>query len=89
MRQENFVIPGASLSKEELSKKIEEQLSEVRISPSGRVSKEEEENEEKSLMTENLPKNAQSCLEEDSEVLGPKKVKGISYYLLTCSLLSA
>ncbi|XP_042693649.1 uncharacterized protein LOC122170652 isoform X1 [Centrocercus urophasianus] len=73
VQQENFIIPGAPLSKEELSKKIEEQLSEVRISPSGGVSKEEEENEEKSLMTENLPKDAQSCLEEDSEVLGPKK----------------
>lgn len=87
MQQDNSFIPGTCLSKEELSKKIEEQLSEVRISPSGGVSREEEENEEKSLMTENLPKDAQSCLEEDSELLGPKKVKSISYHLLTCSLL--
>lgn len=87
VQQDNSFIPGTCLSKEELSKKIEEQLSEVRISPSGGVSREEEENEEKSLMTENLPKDAQSCLEEDSELLGPKKVKSISYHLLTCSLL--
>uniref|UniRef100_A0A8C3LGT4 DUF4537 domain-containing protein n=1 Tax=Chrysolophus pictus TaxID=9089 RepID=A0A8C3LGT4_CHRPC len=73
VQQENFFIPGTSLNKEELSKKIEEQLSEVRISRSGSVSREEEENEEKSLMTENLSKDAQPCLEEDSEVLGPKK----------------
>ncbi|XP_021243975.1 uncharacterized protein LOC110394407 isoform X2 [Numida meleagris] len=72
VQQENAFIPGSCLSKEELSKKIEEQLSEVRISPSGSVSREEEENEEKSLMTENAPKDAQSCLEEDNEVLGPK-----------------
>ncbi|XP_015722338.1 uncharacterized protein C11orf16 homolog isoform X2 [Coturnix japonica] len=72
-QRDNSFIPGTCLSKGKLSKKIEEQLSEVRISPSGSVSREEEENEEKSLMTENLPKDAQCRLEEDSGVLGPKK----------------
>lgn len=80
-------MPGASFAKEELSEKIEEQLSEVRISSLGSISREEEKKEEKRLKAENAPKDAESCLEEDKEVLDPKKVKSASCCLLAWSLL--
>ncbi|XP_009331316.1 PREDICTED: trichohyalin-like [Pygoscelis adeliae] len=73
VQQEDAFIPGTSLTKEELSKKIEEQLSEVRISSSESVSREEEKKEDKRLKTEDAPKDVQSCLEEDNEVIEPKK----------------
>ncbi|XP_075014153.1 uncharacterized protein LOC142085754 isoform X2 [Calonectris borealis] len=73
VQQEDAFIPGTSLTKEELSTKIEEQLSEVRISPSESVSREEEKKEDKRLKTENLSEDVQSCLEEDDEVIEPKK----------------
>ncbi|XP_040417046.1 trichohyalin-like isoform X2 [Cygnus olor] len=69
VQREDALVPGASVATEELSKKIEEQPSEVRISPSGSVSREEE----KRLKAGNAPKDAESCLEEDKEVLDPKK----------------
>ncbi|KAM6385404.1 uncharacterized protein FN964_016267 isoform 2-T10 [Alca torda] len=72
VQQEDAFIPGTSLTKEERSKKIEEQLSEVRIS-SESVSREEEKKEDKILKTENAPKDVQSCLEEDNEVREPEK----------------
>ncbi|XP_068257861.1 uncharacterized protein [Nyctibius grandis] len=61
------------MTKEELSKKIEEQLSEVRISSSESVSRKEEKKEDKRLKTENVPKDVQSCLEKDNEVMELKK----------------
>ncbi|XP_029897272.1 uncharacterized protein LOC115352781 isoform X2 [Aquila chrysaetos chrysaetos] len=73
VQQKDAFIPRASLTKEELSKKIEEQLSEVSISSSESVSREEEKKEKKRLKTENVPKYVQSCLEEDNEVIEPKK----------------
>ncbi|KAK4829549.1 hypothetical protein QYF61_005188 [Mycteria americana] len=73
VQQEDAFIPGTSLTKEELSKKIEEQLFEVRISSSESVSREEEKKDDKRLKTENVPKDVQSCLEEDNEVIEPKK----------------
>ncbi|XP_032851588.2 trichohyalin-like isoform X2 [Tyto alba] len=73
VQQEGAFVPGTSLTKEELSKKIEEQLSEVRISFSESVSGEEEKKEEKRLKTESVPKGVQCCLEEDHEVIEPKK----------------
>ncbi|XP_064313321.1 trichohyalin-like [Phalacrocorax carbo] len=73
VQQEDTFIPGTSLAKEELSKKIEEQLSEVRISFSESVSREEQKKEDKRLKTENVPKGVQSYLEEDNEAVEPKK----------------
>ncbi|XP_056197151.1 uncharacterized protein LOC130150323 [Falco biarmicus] len=73
MQQEDAFIPGSSLTKEELSKKIEEQLSEMRISSPESVSREEEKKEDKRLKTEDVPKYVQSCLEEDNELTEPKK----------------
>uniref|UniRef100_A0A8C3JCG8 DUF4537 domain-containing protein n=1 Tax=Calidris pygmaea TaxID=425635 RepID=A0A8C3JCG8_9CHAR len=73
VQQEDAFIPGTNSTKEELSKKIEEQLSEVRISSSERVPREEEKKEEKRLKTENAPKDVQSCSEEDNEVIELKK----------------
>ncbi|KAM7129279.1 uncharacterized protein J5F26_009198 isoform 1-T3 [Ciconia maguari] len=73
VQQEDAFIPGTSLTKEELSKKIEEQLFEVRISSSESVSREEEKKDDKRLKTENVPKDVQSCLEKDNEVIEPKK----------------
>lgn len=78
VQQEGASMPGTSLSEEELSKRIEEQLSEVRISSSESVSREEEEKADKRMKTENVPKDAQSCLEEDNEVpREPRKVTGV------------
>ncbi|KAM6093382.1 uncharacterized protein LJ206_006078 [Theristicus caerulescens] len=71
--QEDAFIPGTSWTKEELNKKIEEQLSEVRISSSESISREEEKKEDKRVKTENVPKDVQSCLEEDNEVIEPEK----------------
>ncbi|KAM6416550.1 uncharacterized protein J5M81_016941 isoform 2-T2 [Pluvialis apricaria] len=73
VQQEDAFIPGTSLTKEEISKKIEEQLSEVRISSSESVSREEEKKEDKRLKTGNTPKDVQSCLEEGNEIIEPKK----------------
>ncbi|XP_035198637.1 trichohyalin-like isoform X2 [Oxyura jamaicensis] len=73
VQQEDAFVPGASCATEELSKEIEEQLSEVRISSSESVLREEEKKEEKRLKTDNAPNDAESCLEEDNEVLDPKK----------------
>ncbi|OPJ80482.1 hypothetical protein AV530_010790 [Patagioenas fasciata monilis] len=67
------VTPGTSLAEEELSKKIEEELSEVRISSSESVSREEEKKEDEKLKTENVPKGVQFCLEKENEVIEPKK----------------
>lgn len=74
VQQEDVFMPGTSLSEEELSKKMEAQLSEVRISSSDSVSREEEEKADKRMKTENVPKDAQSCLEEDNDVIEPRKV---------------
>ncbi|XP_068801608.1 cilia- and flagella-associated protein 45-like isoform X2 [Struthio camelus] len=73
VQQEDALIPGTNLTKEELSRKIEKQLSEVKISISESVSRKEEKKEEKRLKTENVPKDVQSCMEEDNEVIEPKK----------------
>ncbi|XP_054663278.1 uncharacterized protein LOC129198174 isoform X2 [Grus americana] len=73
VQQEDAFIPGTSLPKEEVSKKIEEQLSKVRISTSESVSREEEKKENKRLKTENISKDVKSCLEEDNDVVEPKK----------------
>lgn len=78
MQQKDAVIPGTSLTKEELSKKIEEQLSEASISSSESVSSEEDKKEKKRMKMENVPKYVQSCLEEDNEVIESKKVKSAS-----------
>ncbi|KAJ7402965.1 hypothetical protein BTVI_81804 [Pitangus sulphuratus] len=73
VQQGNAFIPGTGLAGEELSKKIEEELSELRITFSESVSREEEKKEETRLETENVPKGVWSCLEEDNEVIEPKK----------------
>lgn len=81
VQQEDAFIPGTSLTKEEIGKKIEEQLSEVRISSSESVSREEEKKEDKRLKMGNAPRDVQSCLEEGNEVIEPKKVKSASLWL--------
>ncbi|XP_053925121.1 trichohyalin-like isoform X2 [Cuculus canorus] len=73
VQQEDAFVPGASLIKGKLSKKVEEQLSEVRISPSENISTEEEEKTDNTLRTEIVPKDIQSCLEEDNEVIELEK----------------
>ncbi|XP_068046923.1 uncharacterized protein C11orf16 homolog isoform X2 [Anomalospiza imberbis] len=72
-QQENAFIPGASLTEEKLSKKIEQQLSELRIASSERVSREEEHKEEKRLETDSIPEDVRSCMEEDCEVIETEK----------------
>ncbi|XP_067998295.1 trichohyalin-like [Melanerpes formicivorus] len=72
-QQEDAFVPGTDLTKQELSKKIEEQLSKMIISSTESVSRQEEKKEEKKLETENVPKDTQSCLEEDNELIEPKK----------------
>lgn len=81
VQQEDVFVSGTSLTEEELSQKIEEQLSKVRISSSESVSREEEKKEDKRLKTENVRKDVKSCLEEDNEVIEPKKVKSASPWL--------
>ncbi|XP_026696834.1 trichohyalin-like isoform X1 [Athene cunicularia] len=71
VQQEDAFIPGTRLSKED--EKVEEQLSEMRISSSESVLREEEKKEEKRLKTESAAKDVQFCLKEDNEVLEPKK----------------
>ncbi|XP_031962793.1 trichohyalin-like isoform X1 [Corvus moneduloides] len=73
VQQENAFIPGGSLTEEKLSKKIEEELSELRISSSESVSREEEKKGGKSLVTEDVGKDVWSCLEEDHEVIETEK----------------
>ncbi|KAI1238812.1 hypothetical protein IHE44_0011902 [Lamprotornis superbus] len=73
VQQENAFIPGASLSEEKLSKKIEQELSELRIASSESVSREEEKKEDKGLETENIAKDVRSYLEEDREVIEIEK----------------
>ncbi|KAM4670763.1 uncharacterized protein AAGF69_003578 isoform 2-T3 [Amazona ochrocephala] len=73
VQQEDAFIPGTSFAKEELSNKIEEQMSELSISCSESVFREEEEMEDKGLKAENVPNEVQPCLEEDNEVIEPKK----------------
>ncbi|XP_074758114.1 uncharacterized protein LOC141958943 isoform X2 [Athene noctua] len=73
VQQEDAFISGTHLSKEELDEKVEEQLSEMRISSSESVLREEEKKEEKRLKTESAAKDVQFCLKEDNEVLEPKK----------------
>ncbi|OWK59579.1 hypothetical protein RLOC_00011471 [Lonchura striata] len=73
VQQENAFIPGASLTEGKLNKKIEQQLSELRIASSERVSREEEKKEEKRLETDNVPEDVRSCLEEDCKVIETEK----------------
>ncbi|XP_062457139.1 uncharacterized protein LOC134154137 [Rhea pennata] len=73
VQHEDALIPGTNLTKEELNRKIEKQLSEEKISISESVTREEEKKEEKRLKTENIPKDVQSCMEEDNEVIESKK----------------
>lgn len=73
VQQEDAFLPRTSFTKEELSNKIQEQMSELRISSSESVFREEEEMEDKELKTEDVPSEDQPCLEEDSEVIEPKK----------------
>lgn len=79
VRQENAFTPGASLAEDKLSKEIEQELSELRIASSESVSREEKE--EKRLETENVPKDARSCLEGLHEVMETEKVKSASPWL--------
>ncbi|XP_067151453.1 uncharacterized protein [Apteryx mantelli] len=73
VQQEDALVPGTNLTKEELSRKIEKQLSEEKTSISEGVSREEEKKEERRLKTENVPKDVKSRMEEDNEVIEPKK----------------
>ncbi|XP_064510798.1 uncharacterized protein C11orf16 homolog isoform X4 [Pseudopipra pipra] len=73
VQQENAFTPGTGLAEEVPSKKIEEELSELRITSSESVSREEKKKEETRLETENVPKDVWSCLEEDNEFIEPKK----------------
>lgn len=81
MQQENTFSPSASLTEEKLSKKIEQELSELRIASSESVSREEKKKEEKRLETENVTEDFRSCLEEDHEVIETEKVKSGSPWL--------
>ncbi|XP_036260943.1 trichohyalin-like [Molothrus ater] len=73
VQEENTFIPTASLTEEKLSKKIEQELSELRIASSESVSREEEKKEQKRLETENVTEDVGSCLEEDHEVIETEK----------------
>ncbi|XP_038011639.1 trichohyalin-like isoform X2 [Motacilla alba alba] len=76
VQQENAFIPGASLTsltEEKFSKKIEQELSELKIASLEGVSREEEKKEEKRLETENVPVDVRSCLEEAHEVIETEK----------------
>lgn len=81
VQQENTFSPSASLTEEKLSKKIEQELSELRIASSESVSREEKKKEEKRLETENVTEDFRSCLEEDHEVIETEKVKSGSPWL--------
>lgn len=81
VQQENAFIPGPSLTEDKLSKKIEQELSELRIASPESVSREEDKKEEKRLATENVPKDVESCLEEDHDVIESEKVKSASSWL--------
>lgn len=81
MQQKNAFIPGASLTEDKLSKEIERELFELRITSSESVSREEEKKEEKRLETENVPKDVRSCLEDDCEVIETETVKSASPWL--------
>nr|XP_048686559.1 uncharacterized protein LOC125626981 isoform X1 [Caretta caretta]XP_048686570.1 uncharacterized protein LOC125626981 isoform X1 [Caretta caretta]XP_048686580.1 uncharacterized protein LOC125626981 isoform X1 [Caretta caretta] len=71
---EDVLIPGTSLTKEELSRKIEEQLSKGRVPISERVSTEEDKKEKKKrLKKENAPKDLGSCVKIGNKVTEPKK----------------
>ncbi|KAG6931843.1 hypothetical protein G0U57_000908, partial [Chelydra serpentina] len=71
---EDVLIPGTSLTKEELSRKIEEQLSKGRVPISERVSREEDKKEKKKrLKKENAPKDLGSCVEMGNKVTELKK----------------
>ncbi|XP_067392357.1 uncharacterized protein C11orf16 homolog isoform X2 [Emydura macquarii macquarii] len=69
---EDVLIPGTNLTKEELSRKIEEQLSKGRVSISERVSREEDKKEKKRLKKESPPKDLGSCVEMGNDVIKPK-----------------
>ncbi|RLW01865.1 hypothetical protein DV515_00007776 [Chloebia gouldiae] len=71
VQQENAFIPGANLTEGKPSKKIEQQLSELRIASSERVSRAKKE--EKRLEIDNIPEDVRSCLEEDCEVIETEK----------------
>ncbi|XP_058661235.1 inner centromere protein-like [Ammospiza caudacuta] len=73
VQQENTFSPRASLTEDKLSKKIEQELSELRIASTESVSREEEKKEEKRLETENIPEDVRSSLEEDYEVIETEK----------------
>ncbi|XP_033370397.1 trichohyalin-like isoform X2 [Parus major] len=73
VQQENAFIPPASLAEENLSKKIEQELSELRIASSESISREEKKKEEKRLEMEDIPKYVRCCLEEDHEVIETEK----------------
>ncbi|XP_074863287.1 uncharacterized protein LOC142019848 [Carettochelys insculpta] len=70
--QPEDMIPGTSLTKEELSRKIEEQLSKGRIPISAGVSREEDEKEQR-LKEENASKELGSCAEMENKAAEPKK----------------
>ncbi|XP_059329071.1 inner centromere protein-like [Ammospiza nelsoni] len=73
VQQENTFSPRASLTEDKLSKKIEQELSELRIASTESVSREEGKKEEKRLETENIPEDVRSSLEEDYEVIETEK----------------
>nr|XP_006133442.1 uncharacterized protein LOC102449238 [Pelodiscus sinensis] len=71
---EDDLIPGTSLTKEELSRKIEEQLSKGRVPVSGRVSrKEDQKAKKKRLQKESTSKDLGSCVGMGNKVTEPNK----------------
>ncbi|XP_071583291.1 uncharacterized protein C11orf16 homolog [Heliangelus exortis] len=73
LQQKDACIPGTNLTNEELSKKVEKQMSEGRISSSESVCREEDKKEDQRLKTENVPKDIWSGLEENIELIEHKK----------------
>ncbi|KYO36511.1 trichohyalin-like [Alligator mississippiensis] len=73
VHSDDDLIPGTSLTKEELSRKIEEQLSKGSTLISEWVSREEEKEEKKGAKEGSAPKDLKSWMEVGSKVTEAKK----------------
>ncbi|XP_019400228.1 PREDICTED: uncharacterized protein LOC109316526 isoform X3 [Crocodylus porosus] len=73
VQSDDDLIPGTSLTKEELSRKIEEQLSKGSTPISEWVSREEEKEEKKEAKKGSAPKDLESWMEVGSKVTEAKK----------------
>lgn len=77
VHSDDDLIPGTSLTKEELSRKIEEQLSKGSTLISEWVSREEEKEEKKGAKEGSAPKDLKSWMEVGSKVTEAKKVRSV------------